>query len=168
MRTGFFYFGHREGFEPRGFISSDQCFVRCRNRRGLGALLEYPIGCVQTRFRVRVGFRNLSISILERIRSPCRLSQKINKRGLGMTFKAITVLPAAHAQPCNKTSARSRALKSVWCAGPKSAVDPKDGSRKKDGWKLPGRLRCRMVSLTPGIGEPPYMLAGCSGCVSWR
>jgi hypothetical protein len=27
------------------------------------------------------------------------------------------------AQPCNKTSARSSALRSVWCAGPKSAVD---------------------------------------------
>src|SRR5258708_314514 len=29
------------------------------------------------------------------------------------------------AQPCNKTSARSSALRSAWCAGPKSAVDPK-------------------------------------------
>jgi hypothetical protein len=29
------------------------------------------------------------------------------------------------AQPCNKTSARSSALRSAWYAGPKSAVDPK-------------------------------------------
>jgi Domain of unknown function (DUF932) len=29
------------------------------------------------------------------------------------------------AQACNKTSARSRALRSAWCAGPKFAVDPK-------------------------------------------
>jgi hypothetical protein len=28
MRTGFFYFGHREGFEPGVLFSSDQRFVR--------------------------------------------------------------------------------------------------------------------------------------------
>jgi hypothetical protein len=45
-------------------ISSDQCFVRCRNRRGFCGLSEIPKTCVQMRFR------SFSISTLDQIRLP--------------------------------------------------------------------------------------------------